>query len=99
MRTPSAPVVAPIVPPSSGLPTGLVCIRKLESTDNYQAKSPWGDFGGFEYKNGTWDGYGGYARADLAPPEVQDRRALEDYNKGPAVRHQLWPVTSRRCGV
>jgi hypothetical protein len=81
------------------MPAGLLCIRHLESTDNYQAHSPWGDFGGFEYKSGTWDGYGGYARADLAPPAVQDERALADYNKGPAVRHGLWPHTSLACGV
>jgi hypothetical protein len=81
------------------MPAGLLCIRHLESTDNYLAHSPYGDWGGFEYKNGTWDGYGGYARADLAPPAVQNERALADYNQGSAVRHQLWPHTSRACGV
>lgn len=81
------------------LPTGLRCIRREESTDNYRARSPWGDFGGYEYKVGTWGGYGGYARADLAPPAVQDARALADYLRGAVVRHQLWPNTSRMCGV
>lgn len=100
VRTPSAPVAAPIAPPSSGLPAGLVCIRHLESTDNYhQPGSPYGDFGGYQYKIGTWAGYGGYYRADQAPSAVQDERALADYNQGPAVRHLLWPVTSRKCGV
>lgn len=93
-------VAPPIAPPSSNLPAGLLCIRRLESTDNYrQPGSPYGDYGGYQYKSGTWDGYGGYVRADLAPPAVQDERALADYNQGPAVRHQLWPHTSRACGV
>lgn len=88
--------------PTNGLalPAGLLCIRHLESTDNYrQPGSPYGDFGGYQYKNGTWNSYAGYARADQAPPDIQDRRALEDYNQGPAVRRQLWPSTSRACRV
>jgi hypothetical protein len=72
---------------------------RLESNDNYQQVSRYGDHGRWQYKNGTWANYEGYPSADLAPPSVQDKRALADYNRGEAVRHQMWPVTSRLCGV
>lgn len=95
------------------LPAGLLCIRGPwngnpgESNANYRAVSPYGDGGGYQYQPGTWDGgdgilgngYKGYARAELAPPAVQDARALADYLMGTAMRHMLWPNTSRRCGV
>jgi hypothetical protein len=93
-RTPPTAASAP-----TSLPAGLACIRRLESMGNYAAASPYGDRGGFQYKPGTWAGYGGFANPAAAPPSVQDARALADFSQGPATRHQLWPVTSRRCGV
>lgn len=90
---------------SADLPAGLLCIRGPwngypgESNANYRAVSPFGDGGGYQYQPRTWGGFGGYPRAELAPPAVQDARALADYLMGTAMRHMLWPNTSRRCGV
>lgn len=87
---------APDGPANSDLPQGLVCIGDNESM-SYTAH---GMFDGrYQYLPSTWAHYGGYARADLAPPEVQDRRALADYNLGAAHRHREWPTSSRACGV
>lgn len=81
------------------LPAGLICIETHESEGRYDIVSPYGDGGAFQYKASTWGGFGGYARAELAPPAMQDARALVDYLRGALVRHQLWPHTSRMCGV
>jgi Transglycosylase-like domain len=81
------------------MPPGLLCIETKESRRRYTVVSPYGDGGVLQYQPATWDNYGGYARAELAPPAVQEERGLTDYNRGPAVRHQLWPHTSLACGV
>lgn len=57
-------------------------IKQKESTDNYQAinKERKGNTasGAYQYTDATWNGYGGYPKAALAPPAVQDRRFQED---------------------
>ena len=92
---------------ATNLPELLRCIGNRESGFRYWIVSPYGDGGTWQYQPGTWDegdgitgnGYMGYARAELAPPAMQDARALADYERGPAVVHKLWPNTSRLCGV
>ena len=91
--------LTPTKPPSGSLPDGLTCIRTRESQASYTVVSRYGDHGAYQYKNDTWNGYGGYDQANLAPPAVQDARALADYLLGPVVRHKLWPNTSKACGV
>jgi hypothetical protein len=96
---------------SVDLPSGLLCIRgpwgkaTHESGGDYSIHTEWptgresATTGAYEYDDQTWGGFMGYARAYLAPPWVQDLKALLDFNVGPQHRHQLWPHTSYLCGV
>ncbi|MES2704837.1 MAG: hypothetical protein V4649_19535 [Bacteroidota bacterium] len=56
--------------------------RKAESSGNYTAlnKERKGNTasGAYQYTDGTWNGYGGFAKALYAPKEVQDRRFADD---------------------
>ena len=57
-------------------------IRKKESSGNYTAlnrEKPGNTASGaYQYTDGTWNGYGGYSKAMLAPKHIQDRRFQED---------------------
>ncbi len=53
-------------------------IRHLESGDDYAARAPGSSASGaYQFLDSSWGGYGGYARAYLAPPAVQDAKATE----------------------
>lgn len=56
--------------------------RRAESSGNYQAlnREAKGNTasGAYQYTDGTWNNYGGYPKALLAPRAVQDRRFAED---------------------
>jgi hypothetical protein len=58
----------------------MACIRAHESDSSggYSAvNSSSGAGGAYQALPSTWDGYGGYARAEQAPPAVQDQWARE----------------------
>lgn len=54
-------------------------IRMRESGGNYATNTGNGYYGAYQYDLGTWNNYGGYARADLAPAAVQDAKAAATY--------------------
>lgn len=54
-------------------------IRQRESGGNYATNTGNGYYGAYQYDMGTWGNYKGYARADLAPPAIQDEKAAETY--------------------
>lgn len=54
-------------------------IAKIESGGNYKARSKSSSASGkYQYIESTWAGYGGYAEAWMAPPAVQDAKAIAD---------------------
>jgi hypothetical protein len=60
----------------------LATIRYVESRGDYDAPPNRGNASGaYQFIASTWDGYGGYAHASLAPPQVQDERAAADVSR------------------
>ncbi len=66
--------------PLIGGPVDVIAatIRHLESGDDYTARAPGSTASGaYQFLDSSWAGYGGYPRAWLAPPQVQDAKAAE----------------------
>lgn len=84
--------------PLAGPVTGDVwyLLRMCESGNTYNRNSGNHYYGAYQYDIGTWGNYMGYARADLAPPEVQDAKARETQA---ARGWSPWPACSRKLGL
>lgn len=87
------PVVATLAS-YSGNP--WLALRMCESGGTYTRNSGNGYYGAYQFDIGTWSGFGGYARADLAPPAVQDAKAQQTEA---ARGWSPWPACARRLGL
>lgn len=87
--------VAPAVHAHAGsLPPIMLKIRWCESRNNYTARNPRSTASGaWQFLDSSWANYAGYPRAYMAPPEVQDQKALNVYN---SVGTRPWNA-SRSC--
>lgn len=64
------------------VPAILATIRWTESRGDYTARASGASASGaYQYIDAAWGGFGGYAHAYLAPPEVQDAKAAADVRR------------------
>lgn len=77
-----APAAQRVIAYPSQIANILATIRYLESRGNYLAPPNRGQASGaYQFITSTWNNYGGYRDAYLAPPEIQDERAAQDVNR------------------
>jgi uncharacterized protein YabE (DUF348 family) len=88
------------VPASSNLSAWLAKLRQCESGGNYQDNTGNGYYGAYQFSSGTWSSLGtGYARADLAPPSVQDQAIVSNTNRSGAGLAGQNPGCYRSTGI
>lgn len=76
---PAAPTQASQPSDGSSLGQWLQTLRKCESGGNYQINTGNGFYGAYQFTIATWNHWAtGYARADLAPAEVQDATIVKN---------------------
>lgn len=81
---------------SGSFAEALARLRVCESGGNYDRNSGNGYYGAYQYDISTWANWGGYPRADLAPPNVQDEKAWETYKRR---GWQPWPSCKIKMGL
>jgi hypothetical protein len=80
--SPPAPAPRNIPVVSTQIAHILATIRYVESRGDYDAPPNRGRASGaYQFITSTWDNYAGYSEAYLAPPEIQDERAILDVEK------------------
>lgn len=76
-----APKPQPATQYSGSLAKWLRVLRMCESGGNYQINTGNGYYGAYQFSAATWNHWNtGYARADLAPPAVQDATIIKNTN-------------------
>jgi len=71
-------------------------LAMCESGGRWNINTGNGFYGGIQFDIGTWGNYGGYARADLAPREVQIAKAEQvRARRGFAP----WPACAKKLGL
>ena len=72
-------------------------LAKLRSCEGgYTSNTGNGYYGAYQFDIKTWGGFGGYANAAQAPPEVQDQKAWETYQRR---GWQPWPTCKNKMGL
>lgn len=71
-------------------------LAQCESGGNWAINTNNGYYGGIQFDIKTWNNYGGYARADLAPKEVQIAKAEEIRSRR---GFSPWPACAKRLGL
>jgi hypothetical protein len=71
-------------------------LAQCESGGNWATNTGNGFYGGLQFDIGTWGGYGGFARADLAPPSVQIEKAMEVHARRGFTP---WPACKAKLGL
>lgn len=74
----------------------LARLRSCEAGGIYDRNSGNGYYGAYQYDISTWANWGGFARADLAPPSVQDEKVWETYKRR---GWQPWPSCKIKMGL
>lgn len=74
---------------SGSLNDWLLKLRTCETGGNYTRNSGNGYYGAYQFSTSTWNSLNtGYARADLAPPAVQDAAIIANTNRSAGLRTQ-----------
>lgn len=81
---------------SGSFAEALARLRSCESGGAYDRNSGNGYYGAYQYDVSTWANWGGFARADLAPPSVQDEKVWETYKRR---GWQPWPSCKVKMGL
>jgi uncharacterized protein YabE (DUF348 family) len=101
LQPPVPQIVARGTAPVSGnLGSWLSKLRQCESGGNYQDNTGNGYYGAYQFSPGTWNTLNtGYARADLAPPSVQDAAIVRNTNRSGAGLAGQNPGCYRSTGI
>jgi hypothetical protein len=84
---------------SGSLADWLLKLRMCESGGNYQINTGNGYYGAYQFSLATWNHWNtGYARADLAPPAVQDATIIKNTNASVGLSTQN-PGCYRSTGI